>query len=306
MSRNQKQTPITKIGEFGLINRIKKIIKTDASVIQGIGDDCAVIEFNKDKYLLFTCDMLIEGIDFTSQDKPYLVGRKALAVSISDIAACAGLPRYVLVSLGAPKNISIKKVDGIYKGIVNLAKEYNINIVGGDISRARQLTLDISILGFVEKKFLVLRNGAKKGDIVFVTGELGGSILGRHLTFKPRIKEARFLIKNFKINSMIDISDGLAQDLSHILEQSNVGAIIYEGLIPQSKNAHNLHDALYMGEDFELLFTMPPDEAKRLMCLKSPVSFKPIGEIVDKNYKLTWVDKRGREKILKATGFQHF
>jgi len=301
-----KNMLVSKIGEFGLINRIKKIIKTDASVIQGIGDDCAVIEFNKDKYLLFTSDMLIEGIDFTSQDKPYLVGRKALAVSISDIAACGGLPRYALVSLGMPKNISVESVDSIYKGMVDLAKEYNINIVGGDISRARELTLDVSISGFVEKKFLALRSGAKKGDIVFVTGELGGSILGRHLKFKPRIKEARFLVKNFKINSMIDISDGLAQDLSHILKQSNVGAIIYEGLIPQTKNARNLHDALYMGEDFELLFTMPPDEAKRLMRLESPVSFKPIGEIVDKNYKLTLVDKRGKEKILKAAGFQHF
>jgi thiamine-monophosphate kinase len=297
---------ISEIGEFGLIDRIKKSVKTDPSVIKGIGDDCAVIEFNKDKYLLFTCDMLIEGIDFTSQDKPYLVGRKALAVSISDIAACAGLPRYALVSLGTPRNISVESVDNIYKGMINLAKEYNINIVGGDISRARQLTLDVSVLGFVEKKFLVLRNGAKKGDIVFVTGELGGSITLRHLTFKPRIKEARFLVENLKINSMIDISDGLAQDLSHILEQSNVGAIIYEGLIPKSKNARNLHDALYRGEDFELIFTMPPDEAKRLIRLKSQMSFKPIGEIVDKKYKLTLFDKSGKEKIIKPVGFRHF
>ncbi len=296
---------IKNIGEFGLIDRIKKLIKTDASVVKGPGDDCAVIKFSKDKYMLFTCDMIVEGVDFTAKERPYLVGRKAIAVSISDIAACAGLPRYCLVSLGVPKNSSLEFIDKLIKGMFHFARKYGINIVGGDISRARQLTINVSMLGIVEKKNLILRSGAKIGDIIFVTGKLGGSILGKHLSFTPRIKEARFLVKNFRVNSMIDISDGLTQDLGHILEESLKGAIIYEDLIPISKQARNLHDALYWGEDFELLFTVSAYEAKKLY-RKKLTGFKPIGEIVDKKYGLRLVDERGKEKIIKPKGFRHF
>jgi thiamine-monophosphate kinase len=296
---------ISKLGEFGLIDRIKKSIKTDASVVKGPGDDCAVIKFSKDKYMLFTSDMLVEGVDFTGKDRPYLIGRKAIAVSVSDIAACAGLPRYCLVSVGLPKNTSVDFIDKLNKGMFHFAKKYGINIVGGDISRARQLTIDVSMLGIVEKKNLALRNGAKIGDIIFVTGKLGGSILGKHLRFTPRLKEARFLVKNFRVNSMIDISDGLTQDLGHILEESSAGAIIYEDLIPISKQARNLNDALYWGEDFELLFTVSAYEAKKLY-RKKLTGFKPIGEIVDKKYGLRLVDKRSRDKIIKPKGFQHF
>lgn len=293
------------IGEFGLIERFKKAIKLDSSVIQGTGDDCAVIKFSPDKYLLFTCDMLVEGVDFLKQDKPELIGRKALAVSISDIAACGGVPRYCLVSMGMPKNISLKKVDKLFAGINNLAKRYKINLVGGDLSRANRITLDVSMLGFVEKKYLVLRSGAKRGDIIFVTGRLGGSILGKHLKFKPRLEEARFLVKNFKVNSMLDISDGLAQDLSHILKESKVGATIYAELIPLSKQAKNLDAALYGGEDFELLFTLPLKEAKRIH-LKGLADFKPVGEITDAKYGLRLVDEQGKEKIIQPKGFRHF
>ena len=296
---------IKNIGEFGLIDRIKKLIKTDASVVKGPGDDCAVIKFSKDKYMLFTCDMIVEGVDFTAKERPYLVGRKAIAVSVSDIAACAGLPRYCLVSVGLPKNTSVEFIDKLVKGMLSLAKKYGINIVGGDLSRARQLTIDVSMLGIVEKKNLVLRSGAKTGDIIFITGKLGGSILGRHLRFMPRLKEARFLARNFSVNSMIDISDGLVQDLGHILEESSTGAIIYEDLIPISKQARNLHDALYWGEDFELLFTLSASEAKKLY-RKKLTGFKPIGGIVDKKYGLRLVDRRGKEKIIKPKGFQHF
>jgi thiamine-monophosphate kinase len=232
---------ITKIGEFGLIERFRKQIKTDTTVVKGSGDDCAVLKFNKDKYLLFTCDMLVEGVDFRPNERPYLIGRKSVAVSISDIAACAGIPYYCLVSLGLPKETSIDFADKLFKGMLDIAKKFKINIVGGDLSHAGQLVIDVSMLGIVEKKYLVLRNGAKVGDIIFVTGSLGGSIQGKHLKFTPRLKEARYLVKNFKVNSMIDISDGLAQDLGHILGQSKVGAIIYEDLIPRDKKARKLN-----------------------------------------------------------------
>jgi thiamine-monophosphate kinase len=295
---------LSNLGEFGLIERFKKSIKLDSTVVKGSGDDCAVLKFNKDKYQLFSCDMLVEGVDFYSNEKPYLIGRKSLAVSISDIAACGGLPRYCLVSLGVTKRTSVEFTDKFLKGILDLAKEFKINIVGGDLTRSGQLMVDVSILGVVERRNLVLRSGAKEGDIIFVTGRLGGSISGKHLKFIPRVKEARFLVRNFKINAMIDISDGLAQDLGHILQESKVGANIYEDLIPLSKEARNLEDALYSGEDFELLFTVSPSEAKKIIRRRS-VSFKPIGEIIKRN-RLTLVDKKGKENIICLKGFRHF
>ena len=295
---------LSNLGEFGLIERFKKSIKLDSTVVKGSGDDCAVLKFNKDKYKLFSCDMLVEGVDFYSNEKPYLIGRKSLAVSISDIAACGGLPRYCLVSLGVTKRTSVEFTDKFLKGILDLAKEFKINIVGGDLTRSGQLMVDVSILGVVERRNLVLRSGAKEGDIIFVTGRLGGSISGKHLKFIPRVKEARFLVRNFKINAMIDISDGLAQDLGHILQESKVGANIYEDLIPLSKEARNLEDALYSGEDFELLFTVSPSEAKKIIRRRS-VSFKPIGEIIKRN-RLTLVDKKGKENIICLKGFRHF
>jgi thiamine-monophosphate kinase len=296
---------ISEIGEFGLIERIKRMIKTDSSVIKGIGDDCAVLRFDRDKYLLSTSDMIVEDVDFTRKDEPYLIGRKSLAVSISDIAACAGNPRYAIISLGIPKYSTVKFVDRIIKGIVDLAKSYKINIVGGDLSRSSKLTIDVNVLGFVEKRYLVLRSGAKVGDIIFTSGKLGGSILGSHLKFTPRIKEARYLVNNFKINSMIDISDGLVQDLSHILKESKVGAVIYEALIPQSKQSRSLKDALYSGEDFELLFTVSRKEAGKIL-VKTQKIFRPIGEIFDRKYGFRLMDKRNKERLVKPGGFRHF
>ena len=296
-------TLLKNIGEFGLIDRIRKLIKTDASVVKGSGDDCAVLKFDRYRYQLFTCDMIVENTDFTLKDDPYFIGRKSLAVSISDIAACAGLPKHCLVSLGIPADTSVEFIDKILKGMLSLVRKYNINLVGGDLSRAKELTIDVSMLGVVEKKNLILRSGAKIGDIIFVTGELGGSISGKHLKFTPRIKEARFLVKNFRVNSMIDISDGLAGDLGHILKESSRGAIIYEDLIPVSKQARNPDDALYMGEDFELLFTMPRTESMKML-KKSAHNFRAIGEITHKRYGLRLVDKTGKEKIIKPKGFQ--
>lgn len=296
---------ISKIGEFGLIERFRESIKTDSSVVVGSGDDCAVIKFNKDKYELFTCDMLVEGVDFTLKDKPELIGRKAIAVSVSDIAACAGEPAHCLISLGLPRNLSLRLLDRISRGIFSEAKKYRINILGGDLSRADKLVIDVSMLGVVKKRNLILRSGAKTGDFIFVTGSLGGSIRGRHLMFTPRLKEAAFLVNNFRVNSMIDISDGLSQDLGHILKASNAGAVIYEDLIPLSRDAKNLSEALFMGEDFELLFTLSPSWAKKLVGKKDS-RFRCIGEITDKKYGLRLVDKNGREKDLKPKGFTHF
>lgn len=296
------------IGEFGLIKRFRKSIKTDASVVVGSGDDCAVLKLDKNNYQLFTCDMIIEGIDFKKTDNLRLVGRKALAVSISDIAACAGLPKHALVSLGVSPNMPVAKIDCLAKGLFDLAKKYRINIVGGDISASAKLLIDVSMLGIVEKKNLCLRRRARVGDMIMVTGAFGGAIKGKHLKFIPRLKEARFLVNNFKINSMIDVSDGLIQDLGHILEQSSVGAVLYESQIPLSKEARTPADTLCSGEEFELLFTASRDQAKKIIKLQKNTGyrFSAIGKIMPKAFGLRLINYKNEYAQIKARGFRHF
>jgi thiamine-monophosphate kinase len=297
--------PISKIGEFGLIERFQRLIKTDASVIKGSGDDCAVLKFSRDKYQLFSCDMICEDIDFSLRDDPGLIGRKAVAVSISDIASCGGIPRHCLVSLGLPKKTRVAFINRLFKGMLDITRKYKINLVGGDLSSSLKVTIDVSMIGEVEKKNLVLRSGAKNGDIIFVTGDLGGSIRSKHLRFTPRLKEARALVRNYKLNAMIDISDGLIQDLGHILSQSRLGAVIYQDLIPQSHAARSFSEALYMGEDFELLFTASRSQAKKIINRNYPFCI-PIGEIMDRKYGLKLIDRFNRQRSLEKKGFCHF
>jgi len=296
---------IKDIGEFGLIERFQKKIKINSSVIKGSGDDCAVLKLNKRNDQLFTCDMIVEGVDFYKTTDFKLVGRKALAISISDIAACGGVPKHAIVALGLPKNIPVEKIDRLTKGLFDLAKEFNINIVGGDISAANKLIIDVSMLGEVKKDKLCLRQDAKAGDIIMVTGEFGGAIKGKHLKFTPRLKEAQFLVNNFKINAMIDVSDGLAADLGHILKQSGVGAVLYENLIPLSKQAQGIEDALCSGEEFELLFTVSRDQASKI--IKSVgYRFKMIGEIMPKSFGLRSINSKNEYSKHKFQGYRHF
>ena len=293
------------IGEFGLIERFRRQIKTDLSVIKGSGDDCAVIAFDKKNYLLATCDMIVEGVDFTKRDPARLIGRKALAISLSDIAACAGVPRYALAAFGVPQGIPLRFIEQVFSGMNALAREYKVNLVGGDISKSKEIVIDVSVLGSVEKGRLVLRSGAKVGDGVFVSGPLGGSIKGKHLAFTPRVREARFLTEHYKINSMIDISDGLTLDLGQLAKASGVGAVLFEGAIPLAKRSSGLKDALYSGEDFELLFTLAQKEARRL-CAQRQHRFYRIGEIVEKRHGLSLSGKDGSRRAIAVKGFTHF
>jgi len=293
---------LNEIGEFGLIKRFQKKIKNDSSVIKGSGDDCAVLKWDRLNYQLFTTDMIIEGIDFKKNTDLWLVGRKSLGISISDIAACAGIPQQAVVALGLPKNMQVNQIDRLAKGIFDLAKKFNINIVGGDISAANELIINVSMLGMVEKSKLCLRQGAKIGDLIMVTGEFGESIKGKHLKFTPRIKESRFLADHFKINAMIDVSDGLLQDLGHILKQSSVGAVIYESLIPLSAQANNPEDALCSGEEFELLFSASRDQANKII-KSSKYRFRVIGEIMPKSFGLRLVNFKNKYSKLLNQGY---
>ena len=301
---------ISDIGEIELIKRFAKKIRVDKSVIKGSGDDTAVIKWTKDKYLLFTCDMLVEDVHFKLKDAlPAQIGYKALARNISDIAAMGGIPRHAVVSTGLDPNLPVTFVEKIVDGMVRLANSYKINIVGGDVSKSKKLIIDVALLGEVEKKNLVLRSGAKAGDLILLTGSVGGSMKGKHLNFTPRVDEARKLAKNFKINSMIDVSDGLVLDLARILNASRVGARIHESLIPVSKEADTFEKAVSDGEDFELLFTMDAKEAKKffktmLSKMETPVTL--IGEITDKKHGYKLVREDGSEKKLKPEGYLHF
>ncbi len=249
--------------------------------------------------------MMVEGVDFYKNTPLELVGRKSLAVSISDIAACGGIPEHAVVSLGLPKRMQVKQVDRLAKGIFKLAKGFGINIVGGDISAADKLVIDVSMLGLVKKNNLCLRKGAKVGDLLMVTGELGGSIKGKHLNFTPRLKEAQFLVNNFKINAMIDISDGLAADLGHILKQSKVGAVLYESLIPLSKQARDTQDALCSGEEFELLFCAPREQASKII-KSTKYRFQLIGEIMPQSFGARLINYKNRYLRLLPKGYRHF
>lgn len=301
---------IKDLGEIGLIRRISAKVRTDGSVVRGIGDDTAVIKWTNDKYMLFTCDMLVEDVHFRrALARPFQIGWKALARNISDIAAMGGVPKYALVSVGLDPDLPVSFADGIFRGMNELAGKFKINLVGGDTVRSKKIVIDISLIGEVEKGCLALRSGAKCGDAIFVTGFLGGSIKGRHLDFMPRIKEARTLVKNFKVNSMIDISDGLLLDLSRVLDASYAGALIYEDLIPVSRCASSFDDAVTGGEDFELLFTMPHKEAERLIkrnVAKFDVPISLIGEVTSKRCGYRLMGRDWREKKIDKKGFLHF
>ncbi len=200
-------------------------------------------------------------------------------------------------------------MDNLYKGMRRLANKFGVNIIGGDTARSQKLVIDVSLIGEVEKKNLTRRSGAKAGDVILATGAFGGSIKGKHLDFIPRLKEARLLVRNFKVNSMIDVSDGLVLDLWRILDASWVGARIYENAIPLSKETVSFEKAISDGEDFELLFTMNIRQAKRLFKtmlakMKTPVTL--IGEVVNKKYGYRLVRSNGKEVLLKPKGYLHF
>lgn len=296
---------LKEIGEFGLIKRFQQQIKINSSVVKGSGDDCAVLKFNQQSYQLFTCDMIVEGVDFTKKADFKLVGQKALAISISDIAACGGVPLHAVVALGLPKNLSVAQVDRLAKGLFTFADKFKVNIVGGDISAASKLTIDISMLGTVKKNQLCLRSNAKVGDLILTTGGFGGAIGGKHLNFIPRLAESQFLVRNFKINAMIDVSDGLLADLGHILNSSAVGAVLYESLIPLSKHAVSPEEALCSGEEFELLFTASRLQASKII-KNSKYRFSVIGEIMPKAFGLRLINSKSKYFKLKTKGYRHF
>lgn len=300
-----KKKSLRALGEFGLIAKLAQKAFVGKQVIKGIGDDTAVLPLSSTKYLLFTTDMLCEGVHFTCKDDPVLIGHKALACSLSDIAAMGGKSQSAVISIGVPKNISVNFIEKIYLGMNRLARKFQTSIVGGDTILSPRFVINVALIGEAKKKDLVLRSGAKKGDQIFVTGPLGRSFASkRHLSFTPRLKEAGYLVSHFKPSAMIDISDGFTADLGHILEESNKGAVIDEASIPCNKGA-SLKDALSDGEDFELIFTLSKKEATKFFKQKKFKAFW-IGEIIATAKELYMRNDEGAIKRLALKGYEHF
>src|SRR3990167_1178794 len=305
------------MGEFSFIQWIRERQKRRKDVILGIGDDCAAINVSYGRLCLITTDMLVAGTHFDLKKCSVRdVGRKAMACSISDVAAMGCQATVAAVSICFHDHTKEKFAQELYKGIWSIADKYDVEIVGGDIiSGHSPLCINVTMLGRDEGLKPVRRSGARVGDKILVTGTLGGSLLGKHLYFEPRIKEGIVLNRNFSIHAMIDISDGLTADLNHILEESQVGAILYEDRIPISQAAVEiskktgnppLYHALSDGEDYELLFTLSKGQAKKVM--ESPLFkkgiFSCIGEVVRCNgIQMRFSD--GKIRRVKPHGYEH-
>ncbi|MEY2411345.1 MAG: thiamine-monophosphate kinase [Verrucomicrobiota bacterium] len=265
------------MNEFELIHQLVQSLPGNDALVTGPGDDCAVIDLGiPDRFVLFKTDAVVEGIHFTHETPPEKIGHKALGRCLSDIAAMAGTPTAALVTIALPPGFDPSRISAIYDGLNNLARRHGVAIAGGETTtNPERILISIALLGTVARDKCIHRTGAKAGDAIFVTGELGGSLEGWHLDFEPRLMEARWLAENFEVHSMIDLSDGLAGDLRHLLDASKTGAELLGRAIPTSQSAKvrarkgsaakpSLLAALTDGEDFELLFTIDPRKAVAL------------------------------------------
>ncbi len=300
--------------EFAFIEWVKRGQAATLAVTVGIGDDCAVLPPSPVATLV-TTDMLMEGSCFRlAEAGPYRVGRKAMAVNISDMAAMAGAPKTAFVSLGLPRSMSFEDVKELHRGLQSLAAEFGVAIAGGDTNTwDGPLTISVTLLGEVHPRGPVLRSGAKVGDWIFVTGPLGGSILGHHLDFTPRVAAARWLHECVDLHAMIDVSDGLAKDLHRIAVASGVGAELHAAAIPIAEAARQLSlqdgrrpliHALGDGEDFELVFTVAAEDGPRLLRIQPPdgVTLHAIGRMVESGFWLVDGDTRS---ALEPLGYEH-
>lgn len=310
------------MNEFAFIEYLRKKIRTAGRVRVGIGDDAAALGIGKGKQLVVSTDVIVENVDFNRKAlSPEKIGRKALAINLSDIAAMGATPVAFVISIGKPAYITTVWLKHFYKGLLALTKQCDVPCIGGDFSRSKEFFASITIFGEAAPDQIIKRSGAKPGDWIAVTGFLGGSLLGHHCDFTPRIREGLFLAQHVTPSAMIDISDGLVQDLEHILKASGVGAVIDLDKVPVSRDAKKMSSgnkkkalsrALSDGEDFELLFTASPKKKKILEKIwkkkfpKAPLTW--IGKIEGKNPVIRWM-RHG--KVVKAPklsqkGFSHF
>ncbi len=332
---------LEELGEFGLIEKIKQLVGSESKdLIVGIDDDAAAYRLSENQVLLLTTDALIEGIHFNlDYFNFYQLGWRAMAVNLSDIAAMGGQADLALITLGLPSDLEVQAVEDFYRGIKTWTEKLSIEIAGGDTTKSPgPVFINMALIGHVESSRLTLRSGAKVGDLLYVTGTLGDAkagmkvlqtmneesqkpfkeIIRRHLTPEPRIDEARWLVENIKVHAMIDISDGLASEVHHICRLSHVGAQIWRSHIPLSRAvqqvAKNFNEdpvdyALYGGEDYEILFTVPSSEKQKLeksFYQKFQKSCYQVGTVVSAEEGITILDRQGKKISLPFGGYKHF
>jgi len=339
-----KRTDVNELGEFGLINHLTKDHQlTNPSSLKGVGDDAAVVGVGNSNMVVST-DMLVEGIHFDLMYTPLKhLGYKAISVNVSDIYAMNALPSQVTLSIALSNRFSVESLEEFYEGVYAACKYYGVDLVGGDTtSSPKGLYISVTAMGEVSKEKIAYRNGAKKGDILCVSGDLGAAYLGLQILerekqiylsnpgIKPDLEEQNYLVgrqlkpvgrkdiiaafyKNDLVpTSMIDISDGLASELFHICTQSGVGAFVEESGVPIHPDAElmaikfkldPITCALSGGEDYELLFTIDPADMEKVRFM---MDVYIMGEIVDKKDGIKLHTKGGNIHDIKAQGWKHF
>lgn len=341
----EKHTTLDKIGEFGLIDRITKpFSRHNATTIKGVGDDAAVIRINDEEHMLVSTDMLVEGIHFNLMYAPLKhLGYKSVAVNLSDIYAMNGKPEQITVSLAISSRFTVEAIEELYEGVRAACNVYGVDLVGGDTtSSLAGLMISVTAIGRVQQAGVVYRSGAKEGDLLVVSGDLGGAFVGLQVLEREKevyrsnpdtqpdleghdyilerqLKpEARKDVINFldelgvKPTSMIDISDGLASEVLHLCRASEVGCHVYDEKLPidpvtySTARDFNLDPstcALNGGEDYELLFTIKQSDYEKI---KGSPHMTVIGHIVEENAGIYLVDKAGSLIPIQAQGWNHF
>ena len=306
---------LREIGEGALIRKIREKFQDQQGVTIGIGDDAAVFDFPSGYSAVFCSDLVAENAHFIRNlHPPDSIGYKAVAVNVSDIGAMGGVPMHFLISVSLPGDLDFSWVEGFLDGVERACTDFGVSLVGGDSSSSDRIFVDVSMIGRVPTGRAVLRSGARTGDNIYVTGTLGGSMLGlellkagqagesavtRHLYPQPRHRVGAAVLDG--AHAMIDVSDGLSTDLSHIIQESRVSARIYKDRIPVAAGAEDAH-ALHGGEEYELIIVAPelPAEIEGIPVVR-------IGEIIDSSldHQLFLIDGV-RESVLAPRGWQHF
>ena len=287
------------IGEDALVQRLTQTLPQGPEVIIGPGDDCALVT-RPASDLLLKADAIVQDVHFTLDTDPRLIGRKALARAISDIGAMGGVPKHALVTIVLPPQITVAFVESIYAGMAALAEDFGVSIVGGETSQGAQLMLSVALTGEAQQGS-IRRSEARAGDALFVTGRLGGSITGKHLTFVPRVAQARWLIETHRPSAMMDLSDGLAKDLPRLAKASALDFVVNERVLPCTPGC-TASQAWGDGEDYELLFAMPADSSFSLIkewSAKFPeLELTQIGSLV--------AEGDGHAPSFATSGWEHF
>jgi thiamine-monophosphate kinase len=324
------------IGEFELIERLARFFSGSAAVV-GVGDDAAVLDLGGADYVLASVDMMVQDVHFELRDAdPGIIGRRAIASNVSDIAAMGGEPTFALTSLALPGTCPVDFVDRLYEGLIHEARLTGTGIVGGNITRTSgPICIDVTILGRVPKAEVVLRSGARPGDVLAVTGTLGGATADRLIRLSsredkpfraswttgqypipiPRVAVARRLAERRLPQAMLDLSDGLAGDIRHLCRASKVGAVIYEDRLPISSRTRAIAEdlgvtpvslALSGGEDYELLMAFSSDDLAAAHEAAGDVPLTVIGDVVAAIGAVTLVAESGDHRELPPSGWSHF